>query len=123
MKKVSYEEWKAEGQRRFGKDGRRWKFICPICGTVQSAKTFEEYTELTPVEIVRQIGINCIGRSAIGGAAITDLDKPPSSDPNAIGCMYHGNGLIRANPVTVELDDGHTMTAFDFAPEKDALAS
>lgn len=31
----SLEAWKAEGERRFGKDILKWKFKCPMCAMWQ----------------------------------------------------------------------------------------
>jgi len=33
-------QWKLEGERRFGDDRNRWRFICPACGEVQTRADF-----------------------------------------------------------------------------------
>lgn len=33
---ISKVDWVAEGEKRFGKDAKGWKFKCPMCGRVQS---------------------------------------------------------------------------------------
>jgi hypothetical protein len=32
-KQLSIEEWRKEGERRFGKDSKQWEFVCPACKT------------------------------------------------------------------------------------------
>ena len=34
------EEWKAEGEKRFGTDLTKWKFKCPKCGNIASGQEF-----------------------------------------------------------------------------------
>jgi hypothetical protein len=44
-KTVTHAEWLKEGERRFGTDARRWRFVCPACGRVQSPLDFRPYAE------------------------------------------------------------------------------
>ena len=37
----SLEDWKAEGERRFGKDILKWRFKCPMCGHVAAVEDFK----------------------------------------------------------------------------------
>ena len=41
-KTYTVDEWKAEGEKLFGKDWENWKFKCPKCGNVASGKEFKD---------------------------------------------------------------------------------
>lgn len=41
-KTYTVDEWKAEGEKLFGKDWENWKFKCPSCGNVASGKEFKD---------------------------------------------------------------------------------
>lgn len=58
--RMTVEEWNAEGIRRFGLNQFLWKFVCPMCGNVQSAHDFRAYKDrgATP-NSANQV---CIGR-------------------------------------------------------------
>ena len=62
-KKIYYtvDEWQAEGERRFGKDLKNWRFKCPACGNVASGKEFFEVGE-DP----NAMYCECIGRHVAG---------------------------------------------------------
>ena len=89
----SEDAWRAEGQRRFGPDVMKWRFICPVCKTIQ---TPQDYKDTGAKETV--VAFSCIGRW-------NGLTR---------GCDYAGGGLFRLNPVHVV---GHQDNLFDFAPD------
>lgn len=92
-------EWQAEGERLFGEHGRDWKFVCPVCGTVQSGKDFKQHTNLSIEEIMTRIAFSCIGRVVDG-----------------IGCDYTTGGLLNLSPVKIvdpESGDEHYRFAFE----------
>jgi len=39
---MTYTEWKAEGQRRFGKNKLNWRFVCPSCGHIASVQDWRD---------------------------------------------------------------------------------
>ncbi len=58
---MSRAAWLAEGERRFGRRRMEWQFVCPHCGTEQSADDFVR-AGLTPEEAKERIAYSCIGR-------------------------------------------------------------
>ena len=103
---MTHEEWINEAKTRFGKAPRGWKFVCPVCGYVQSINTFLELTDLSKDAILNVIAFSCVGRW---------VDEPASGfDTSSSPCDYAGGGLFRLNPVTVTLD-GKNHQRFEFA--------
>ena len=106
MTKITYREWVEEGKRLFGPDSKNWKFVCPVCGHVQSIKDFEEQTELSREEIEQVIGFSCIGRWT---------GKLLESNVKLGGpCNYAGGGLFKLNPIEVDHEgESHRLFAFE----------
>lgn len=93
-------EWQAEGERRFGPDPMQWRFVCPMCGFVQ---TPADYKAAGASE--GAVAFSCVGRwTGAKREAIGDNGKGP--------CNYAGGGLFRFNPVTIE---GRENAVFAFA--------
>lgn len=42
MERMTIQEWREEGIRRFGNNIKNWKFRCPACGHVASVSDFAE---------------------------------------------------------------------------------
>lgn len=99
--RMTHAEWKAEAERRFGKDMMNWKFVCPSCGHVQSTKDYKEAGAQPSA-----VGFSCVGRY---------LKKKKSAFGKKGPCDYAGGGLIRLNPITVVHEDGEESQAFAFA--------
>lgn len=85
------EEWKAEGEKLFGKDLRNWKFKCPSCGNIAAGKEFCDIGE-DP----NAMYCECIGRHVKGK-----------------GCDWAAYGLFDICKVHV---DGKPV--FEFAKEE-----
>lgn len=101
-RRYSHEEWMAEAKRRFGESFMQWKFVCPVCGHVQSV---QDYKDAGAEE--GMIAYSCIGRLIPGSKdAFQENAKGP--------CTYAGGGLFRLNPVTV-VRGGEEHYVFDFA--------
>lgn len=101
---MNKEEFKAEAIRRFGKDMMKWKFVCPVCGTVASV---EDYKKAGVPE--GAVGFSCIGRY------LPDSQEAFGKKPvvKGVPCNYAGGGLFGLNPFEV---DG--VNYFDFAPQE-----
>lgn len=101
--RYTFEEWQAEGERLFGADRFLWRFVCPVCGHVQSPRDFEQYKDLgaTPDSATSE----CIGRYSGARSAFVKGQQP---------CNYAGYGLFRLSPVRVLIDDKE-IHAFGFA--------
>lgn len=99
----SLEEWRAEGERRFGGDEMAWKWKCPSCGHVASAQDWQDAG--APVGAV---AFSCVGRWKGGRPAKTFRR---SGGP----CDYAGGGLICINPVIVTVDGHERLNIFEFA--------
>ncbi len=106
--KMTSREWQAEAVKRFGKDSKQWKFVCPTCKHVQSLQDFID-TGMDAWEARRMIGFSCIGR--VTKDAKDAFDALAGKGP----CNYAGGGLFRLNPVKVTQEDGTEHELFDFA--------
>ena len=109
-KKLTHAEWLAEGKRRFGGDFKKWRFVCPVCGFVQSAQDY--YDAGAPSAAV---AFSCVGRWRKD--AQDAMTASPAFTTGARPCNYTGGGLFRLNPVIVVMDDGSESQAFEFAKE------
>lgn len=106
---VTIEEWHKKARELFGDQARHWKFVCPICNTVQSGQDFVD-AGVSQDTAESSIAVECIGRflpekqKAFEGKVIKG--KP---------CNYAGYGLFKLNPVPVLFEDGKIFNAFAFA--------
>lgn len=101
----SPEEWKAEGERRFGKNIMDWQYKCPMCGHVVTVKEFAELGIKDAGNIAYQ---ECIGR-------YTGKGSPQKGD--STGCNWTANGLFGIPHGGVYIFTGEDKGAhvFDFA--------
>lgn len=97
MQQYTHDEWIAEARRRFGSNRKKWKFVCPRCGHVQSVQQL-----LDANHPERLIAFACIGRS---------LAETPRINRGEGPCLYEDGSL---NPVTVKYPR-ITKRMFDFA--------
>lgn len=109
MRTVTYQEWFAEGVRRFGPDVMDWRYVCPSCGHIASMRDWKN-AGAKPAEVA----YSCVGRHLEGSGEAFGKLQP---------CNYAGGGLIRLNPVHVITEpDGHVRETFEFAPEQPQAA-
>jgi hypothetical protein len=116
MRKLTVAEWRAEGERRFGPDERNWKFVCPMCGTVQGAEDF--YTEgfaRGAGQVNKVLGFACIGRWRMAG-------PHQKGNPPGRGCDWTLGGLFHIHTLEVIDDEGKPHMLFDFAEPEPARA-
>ena len=102
-REMTYEEWMAEGTKRFGSDQMDWRFVCPSCGHVATA---HDYKAAGAREST--VAFSCVGRWIEGSrSAFEDKGTGP--------CTYAGGGLFRLNPVTVRGPGDAEHQMFEFA--------
>ena len=99
MKQIKLADFLAEGERRFGKDLKRWQFICPKCKTVITPEDYHN-AGVPNDKINGAVGFNCIGRFT--------KDK---------GCDWTLGGLFQLHELEIEDDEGKMRPHFDFPPE------
>lgn len=78
----SVDEWREEGERRFGKDVMAWRFKCPMCGHVAAVKEFADAGAKDPANAAYE---ECIGR-------YTGKGSPKEGDSS--GCNWAAYGLF-----------------------------
>lgn len=110
IRKVTQDQWEAEGKRRFGNDWMKWKFICSVCKHVAS---IQDWKDVGASE--GEVAFSCVGRHMEKQAK--KFGHKEKGDPDS-PCDYAGGGLFRLNPIHVEYRDeeGTIRQCFDFAP-------
>jgi len=107
----SIEEWRAEGERRFGPDVMKWRFVCPMCGHVAAVQDFADAGVKDPANAAYE---ECIGRYTGAGAPKEGQDKCNWAAFGLFG-IPNGKGAII---ITGEYDGKDTGAhIFDFAEE------
>lgn len=105
--RVPLADWLDEARRRYGDKASEWKFVCPICGNVQSCADLKA-AGADPEAAYR----SCLGRfvqpsrKAIGENAPDAPEQP---------CNYTINGLFSLPSVLVVDDEGKEHPVFAFA--------
>lgn len=89
MRELTFEQWNEEGERRFGTDRAKWRFVCPVCKHVASAQDWRDAGAPEGA-----LAFSCVGRW---------LEAPRRAfEDSGVGpCNYAGGGLFRLNPVRV----------------------
>ena len=100
-KPVTADEWRAEGEKLFGKDHRKWRFVCPSCSHEASVQDWKDAGATAG-----EVAFSCVGRRLKGSS---EAFKKGAKGP----CNYAGGGLFRLNTKAVE-DDYY----FEFAEPK-----
>ena len=97
---IKVDDWLAALTGRFG-EAKNWKFVCPICGHVQSVQDF-----IDAGADANHAYFNCIGRYK-----------------NGVGCDYTLGGLIKVSSTAIIADDYNIVSVFEMAEneDKDAL--
>jgi hypothetical protein len=105
---MTKQDWIDKGIELFGPDPMNWKFVCPVCGNVQSPADFQQYKEkgATPESATNE----CIGRYA--GAKSTHLTG------KAQPCDYAGYGFFKLSPIRVVDETGQEVHSFGFFEEE-----
>jgi hypothetical protein len=105
---MSRDEWLAEGKRRFGDDWHNWKFVCPVCGHVQTPGEFETLG-VDPQRAYAE----CLGRLLPRGEQAYDLATKPSDTGHSSPCDYCAFGLFHSGNIVIA--DWKHVHVFPFA--------
>ena len=107
QRKISREQWEAEGEALFGPDQMTWRFVCPSCGHVATPQDWKDAGATQGA-----VAFSCVGRwLSTAEDAFTKTGGP---------CNYAGGGLIGLNPVVVvEPDEKERVAIFDFAQKEE----
>jgi hypothetical protein len=97
MKTISLDDFKAEAEKRFGPDTTQWQFVCPSCGTAQTAADFVA-AGISKEDVNKYIGFSCIGRQ--------DNEK---------GCDWSLGGLFQIHTLEIITPDGQHHKHFELA--------
>lgn len=97
MKTMTLEELKKVAKERFGEDGNKWAFVCPVCKTRQTAEDLLA-AGVSKEDVSGKIGFSCIGRFT--------RDK---------GCDWTLGGLLHLHELEIETPDGKKHMHFDLA--------
>lgn len=105
MREITERAWNKEGERLFGKDRMRWRFVCPVCGHVASVADWKKVGATEG-----EVAFSCVGRHVPGAREAFTKGKGP--------CTYAGGGLIGMNPVRIKRANGKTTDVFEFYKRK-----
>lgn len=110
MKTMELKEWKETGKELYGEEPINWKWECPACGHVASAKEFDEFGE-DPSRAYQ----NCIGR--VNGKGTSN------GEDNGYGCNWAAYGLFGTlgKGINIVTEDGHEVEVFEFADVEESL--
>jgi len=92
---IFYDDWLKELKARFGKDVKKWAFVCPACGHIQTAQDFID-NKIEDIE--SKVYFSCIGRYAKGAG----------------GCDWTLGGLLSIHKHVV-IKDGVAHPVFEMA--------
>ena len=112
MKTMELSEFLAEAEKRFGPNSADWKFVCPACGTSQSARDLVA-AGVPKEKVDSYIGFSCIGRFTNQGDK--GITMKQQGKPWNKGCNWTLGGLFSIHELTV-IKDGVRHAHFDLAP-------
>lgn len=102
---LTHAEWIAEGERRFGGDQLKWRFVCPGCGHVAAVEDWKRVGAAS-----WDAGVSCIGRWIPNAREFLGGTGPGP-------CNYSGGGLFGLNPQPVACGSDQVLHVFAFADE------
>ncbi len=117
MKTITQDDFIAEASARFGDNVRDWKFVCPMCGTIQSVQQLLDAVVAsggTKDDVHGYIGFSCIGRfTGQGDVGIAAKNRGEKWDK---GCNWTLGGLLRLHELEVVMQSGYRRPTFELAP-------
>lgn len=123
MKTITQDEFIADATARFGESPRNWKFVCPMCGTVQSVQQLLDAVIAVggkKDDVHGYIGFSCIGRfTGQGDAGIAAKRRGEKWDK---GCNWSLGGFLRLHELEVVMPDGYKRPTFELAEAEPILA-
>lgn len=106
VKKMAHAEWLAEARQRFGDNPKKWRFVCPACGNVQTINHFLPY--VNGAKAASMVYFSCVGR-VDGKHGNVHMGTKPGP------CNYTSGGLFVINTLIVERDgDSEPCPVFEF---------
>jgi len=98
MRETTHQNWIKEAIELYGNDPKQWKFICPVCKTVQTIQDFID-AGVGKETISKTIAFSCIGRFT-----------------KTKGCDWTLGGLFRLHTLEVKFEDEEKgRPTFEFA--------
>lgn len=113
MKTMTINEFHAACKAQGVPDRNDVAFVCPMCGTVQSARDLIQAGVGANMESVeRYLGFSCVGRFTGAGS--------PRSEPDGHPCNWTLGGLLRTHTLEVIVADGSRHPTFELASPEQA---
>lgn len=114
MKTMTLDEHRAALKAQ-GVDHLDYAFVCPACGTVQSAQSLIKAGAGNAFdEVTKYLGFSCVGRFTGAGS--------PRAEPDGKPCNWTLGGLFHIHELEVCGPDGEVYQRFDIATPEQALA-
>lgn len=115
MKQLSHEEFKSYIKSQCV-EREDFAFICPMCGTVQSANSLISAGAGTNFdEVSKYLAFSCVGRFTGKGSSFDENDKKH-------GCNWTLGGLFQLHKLEVITEDGKAHPSFEPASAEQAQA-
>lgn len=108
MRRISVAEFHAEIKAQGASSVENVKFVCPMCGTEQSARDLIAAGAGSTLEDVEKyLGFSCVGRFTGAGS--------PRNKPDGKPCNWTLGGLFKTHKLEVVTDDGKAHPRFELA--------
>ena len=103
-----------EELKAIGGDPVNWQFVCPACGTKQSAQSFYDAGfKKGEGEVNKYLGFSCIGRfTGQGDAGISAKNR---GEPWDKGCNWTLGGLFQIHTLEILTPDNVAHPHFEIA--------
>lgn len=113
MKTVSLEQFHTELKAQGVSSHEHFAFVCPMCGTVQSARDLiKAGAGETFDDVEKYLAFSCVGRFSNA--------ESPRKTPDGKPCNWTLGGLFRTHKLEVETPDGEKHPRFEPATRKQA---
>lgn len=114
MRRIPHNQFLQEAKAQGAPSGMDVAFVCPACGTVQSARSLILARAGKDFDAVgKYMGFSCVGRFRNSGPYIEGKSTPGA------GCDWTLGGLLHFHELEVEMPDGHVRMSFELATPDD----